>query len=274
MVKIEGIRIKVRRRMLSISSIINEERDTRPKRSEIKCWNEGMGRRLGAYLDNFRSDFTGMVTLTYPQVYPKDGREVKQHLRAFIERLRRIQYFERHSLVWFMEFQERGAPHIHMLVTGWIGKDWVAQAWADITGGNTRACSRVEALRHARAAGAYARKYASKQNQKHIPPDFANVGRFWGCCGAKKLQELDRVPCVVASRPGATPAAYSSTLWSAAKRYRCRVVDTPIGFAVYGSEKGIFELWRYLRAVIAPTVHGGVLPGDLLHPTRAALSDM
>jgi len=44
--------------------------------------------------------------------------------------------------------------------------------------------TRVERLRKQDGARRYAVKYAGKMKQKHVPKDFRNVGRFWGCSRA------------------------------------------------------------------------------------------
>jgi hypothetical protein len=80
-----------------------------------------------------------MVTLTYPgdwETVAADGATVKRHFDAFRKR------FERWSgqsaaWVWKLEFQRRGAPHLHL----WLAvpdsdvtafRSWLGAAWADI----------------------------------------------------------------------------------------------------------------------------------------------
>lgn len=157
-----------------------------PTRKAINRFTEEAGGRLRRVIDNFWADFRVFGTLTYGAEYPRDCRVVKGHMRAFWERLRRVGYFDAHVLVWFLEFQARGAPHVHFVASGYISKEWLALAWSQITNGNRSACSRIEELRNARAAGAYAKKvsgYAAKAYQKEVPPDVVNVGRFWGVVG-------------------------------------------------------------------------------------------
>ena len=135
-----------------------------------------------------------MITLTYEGI-PSDGREVMEDLGAFRRRLDRwsdergIDY----GAVWIKEFQRRGSVHFHLLVVfsellrgdfrfhrdGLI--KFVSRAWHEITGSSDkglRAGTRVEGVR--RSAIGYMMRYMGKDYQKNVPPDFKNVGRFWG----------------------------------------------------------------------------------------------
>lgn len=139
-----------------------------------------------------------MLTLTLPGEWATvcpDGRRFKRHVRVLRKRLGR--YFEAHSVrewgaLWFLEFQERGAPHLHACFWGVEAvaleamRVWIAAAWADVVGHPDP----VERAKH-EAAGTkwersrtghfgYASKYASKMQQKRVPDGFRDVGRFWG----------------------------------------------------------------------------------------------
>lgn len=121
-----------------------------------------------------------MITLTYPGEFPADGKKVKRDLDAFKKWLARRGV----SWAWFLEFQERGAPHFHLFTNLPVKAEKVAQAWFRIVGSgdekHLRAGTRVEWLRNPDAAGIYAAKYGSKAEQKEVPDEYQNVGRFWG----------------------------------------------------------------------------------------------
>jgi len=148
--------------------------------------------RLAFVANNTRVVFKTMVTLTYPGEWSKDGKEVKKHLHAFLVWCRR--YFVSPSYLWFLEFQKRGAPHIHMLLdsplpqlTNARTKIYydVACQWYKIVGsGDLRhrtAGTRCERIRKPDGAARYCLKYAYKTKQKCVPEPYRNVGRFWGC---------------------------------------------------------------------------------------------
>jgi hypothetical protein len=159
-------------------------------RSVIVGFSAGSGRRMRSYLRECLSDYKQMVTLTYPEGYPSDGRIVKEHLRRFLQELRREyerQSFiigsniDKHSSFWFLEFQSRGAPHFHIFTT-WAPKadgpgGWVAKRWYEIVNSedirHLQAGTRVEFLRTGRAGTiSYATKYAAKMEQKVCPENY------------------------------------------------------------------------------------------------------
>ncbi len=158
-----------------------------------------------------------MLTLTSPgnweALYMADmttgevlegGRVFKRHMEAFKKRLDRVlaQYGVHHwSALWFLEFQQRGAPHLHLIVFDCVlSRDvlaglrrWAGSAWSDVVGNPDQ----VEARKH-RGAGTqvarmksphfgYAVKYATKMEQKAVPDEFRGVGRFWGVWNYKAV---------------------------------------------------------------------------------------
>ena len=152
-------------------------------------------------------EFKSMMTLTYGVDYPRDGRRVKKHLNAFLTTARRrsgMQY------IWFLEFQKRGAPHVHIMVDvvpsedyrlvdfakTWVGavygKEEKQRFYSDIT--SREVCDVMEKMtlvhahgksweriRPSNGAAGYVSKYALKPWQKDVPREYQNVGRFWGC---------------------------------------------------------------------------------------------
>jgi len=248
-----------------------------PTRTSVVEFKPAAANRLRRFIDNYYMDFRVMVTLTYGATWPNDGRVVKAHLRAFFERMRRAGWFEKESLVWWLEFQARGAPHLHMVLTGWLSKDFVASAWSEISGAPIESCTRTESLKHADAAGSYASKYAAKSDQKEIPPGYTNVGRFWGCRGARPEGEGSRCPKEVSA---ATPAQVRGRVRACAGAHvrarergfgtkggmylppvtipdavlgSIRAYEHEGGFSFYGNEWEIDQLWRYLQAIYAST---------------------
>lgn len=137
--------------------------------------------------------FKAILTLTYPNEFTTDGKEVKRHL-VLIKK-----WLQRHGCsdgFWFLEFQRRGAPHFHMFLKNWPagGISAVANAWHKIVGtddkkhlqwhlGELSGTPCLEWLRNPHAASAYVTKYASKKEQKDVPAEYQNVGRFWGYWG-------------------------------------------------------------------------------------------
>jgi len=164
-------------------------------RGEVKEFSYKSRQRLAFVAANTDVKFRTMITLTYPKEFPSDGEKVKRDLRAFLDFIRRD--LEHPFYLWFLEFQRRGAPHIHMLI------DWpmpigvlakrevrfrVSATWYRIVGSGDEkhlaAGTRTGVLRSPEGGAHYAVKYAMKMYQKCVPEGYRNVGRFWGCSRA------------------------------------------------------------------------------------------
>lgn len=175
-----------------------------PERSFIKMCSKRSLVRLMAVMHATEVTFRSMITLTYPAYYPLDGVAVKRDINVLLQRMRRL---EMGSYVWFLEFQTRGAPHIHLLTElgelsprirvdwglYWTQRialsDWYTEKYQDHQEYRTEVVkmakfnTRVEfweLLRDESKAKNYVSKYASKERQKIVPKKFASVGRFWG----------------------------------------------------------------------------------------------
>jgi hypothetical protein len=161
-------------------------------RGVIKEFSAKSRRRLAFTASNTSVQFVTMITLTYPRQFPTDGRKVKQDLYKFLRWLKRD--LGKLSVLWFLEFQRRGAPHIHIYHDKRLPRNRqersgmrfrVSAAWYQIVGSDDerhlRAGTRVESFRSKDGAARYCVKYAMKMEQKIVPPDYRNVGRFWGC---------------------------------------------------------------------------------------------
>lgn len=160
----------------------NEKALTDSKRGKIKGCSFKSKRSARLLLEDHGEEFITKACLTYPEAFPMNGKEVKNHLQRLIKRMYRycgdLKYF------WILEFQERGAPHLHLLLDKYIPKDWLSKAWYEVV--------RAGDPRHL-AAGTFIKKiddpdhdigylttYLGKEYQKNVPDGFGDVGRFWG----------------------------------------------------------------------------------------------
>jgi hypothetical protein len=198
-----------------------------------------------------------MVTLTLPHI-EVDGKMFKTLLDGFLVLLQReYQATPEWSALWFLEFQKRGSPHAHVLLTSRAEKSWVSRTWAGLwsrrvaevecTGvlearERMRAAStRVEKLRV--PATRYAAKYGSKMEQKEVPEDYHGVGRFWGVRGLRKLLEPD-------IRLVELPEVHGKTIWTS------RLISFWLGL-----EKAVVST-RGIKACNWPTGTGVHVFGD------------
>jgi len=134
------------------------------------------------------------VTLTYGD-FPTPI-VAKQHLRAFLERVRRRYDHLGVSAVWRMELQEkRGAPHFHLMFFNlpFWSKDDLQKTWGEVIG-QERPFTRIEFIYSWRGVLSYVSKYMTKQdsgeaghggfNYVSYPHD---LGRVWGIFNRKYL---------------------------------------------------------------------------------------
>lgn len=163
-------------------------------RSSVTQFTNASKRRLMFTARNFPG-LEIMLTLTYPSEFPLNGRTVKDHWKRF------RQWMVRNGAntgLWVLEFQKRGAPHFHIFIRHALDRNEVSSAWYRIVGSKDPkhlvAGTRIETFRHPPALGSYVMKYASKMEQKDVPPEFENVGRFWGVWGKPDISKQIHLP--------------------------------------------------------------------------------
>jgi len=159
-------------------------------------------------------EFNSMITLTYPKDFPANGASVKEDLRVYLQWVQRRYKTE---VLWFLEFQQRGAPHFHILTQVnelnpsmrvdagmcWVRRiieaDWFMACFREYNNGTQMAFNyqdyKLEVLKIAKVnlhdtfwelaksengMRNYAAKYASKMYQKEVPENYLEVGKFWG----------------------------------------------------------------------------------------------
>lgn len=212
-------------------------------RAPIREFSKKSRQRLAFVASNTDVVFRTMITLTYPGQYPHDGKAVKKHLNRF------LLWFKRDtgkvSVLWFLEFQARGAPHVHILADRMVPSNEqersglrlrVSSAWYRIVGsGDLRhlaAGTRTERLRSLEGGRRYAVKYAMKMKQKVVPELYRNVGRFWGCTRDVPPKPLDEIRC--------TEDDIRGILESTSDYYR---EDKPLSRVLY-NVAGLFDAYR------------------------------
>jgi len=116
-------------------------------------------RRLMALIAKTEAEKSSFLTLTYPADFPSP-REAKRHLKIFLQRLRRS--VPKMSGIWRLEFQERGAPHFHLILFNfWLPKEVIQWHWAQVIG-HDKPFTRIEFIRSRRKLMNYVSKYVAK----------------------------------------------------------------------------------------------------------------
>ena len=170
------------------SKVISKKNYTR---GNINHFSYRSKRRMKLFARNTSNLWRIFIHLTYPRNYPSDGRKVKKHLDIFIKRLKR--YCPDIKFLWVIEFQQRGAPHYHILVNQEVNKNWLSQSWYEVVDSgderHLRAGTTIELVRSKNHSIAYLMNYLKKIEQKTVPEEYKNVGKFWS--HSTKILEVD-----------------------------------------------------------------------------------
>jgi hypothetical protein len=88
-----------------------------------------------------------------------------------------------HAIIWRLEFQERGAPHWHLLIPGTIAiqAGWCRSAWGEIAHQESEYQGKysvnVALMDSVEKALVYVAKYTAKKDDR---PRSTKTGRIWG----------------------------------------------------------------------------------------------
>lgn len=213
-----ALSVTSRCRSLSVGIVWLGAHDNIERRDVVSEFSYGSRLRMVKYLSDCVAEYSSMITITIPSSFVErvvamgeDGgvvfkRALDTILRWIIGELE-PKGKQEPSAFWFLEFTERGVPHAHIFVNGWVSKAGLSDKWGVVAanmfaslglsdsqlfkmaGEVIRAGTRVESLRYGHdGAIGYAVKYAFKTEQKTVPSYYAKVGRFWGVRGCRKLE--------------------------------------------------------------------------------------
>lgn len=175
----------------------------RPTSNKVTRLSRKSLNRLAFLVSTSKVKFLSLLTLTYEKI-PVSGRQVKADLNLFLTYARRRMRHFKLEYLWFLEFQKRGAPHFHVLFNvrvPLVSRETILRKWVEITNGSDKALrvtlhkTSWENIRLEDGAKRYALKYALKPEQKIVPPEYRDVGRFWGNSrGVKSDPEVKDFP--------------------------------------------------------------------------------
>ena len=199
-----AIHVEAQGSLLAVASESDAVAPIGGPRGVVNGFSAASRRRLIRKLARLRPDQTVFLTLTYPARFP-DAKEAKTHLRAMLERLRRR--FPKMSAIWRLEFQQRGAPHFHLLCFNMpyiphrtFRKYWSEIVWEYVD--ETLPFVRLEMIRSQKGAMFYAAKYCAKPTDEAVESLFNNsaylhAGRIWGIHNKDHLPYAPKVYIVV-----------------------------------------------------------------------------
>lgn len=190
--------------ILKRESTTESVRQPSGKRQTIKALSPRALKRLAFTVFTSPITFKSILTLTYSHNAPTRGVISKKHLTYFLTQMSRA--FGHFSYLWWLEFTSKGRPHYHLLTTlpspSKEQRDTFGRIWADVSvnlesfshdlhnkvylvhsfspTGKSKKRAAWEGVRKENGAKFYILKYASKYEQKTVPRNFTDVGRFWG----------------------------------------------------------------------------------------------
>jgi len=176
-----------------------KESKVKPTKSAITEFSIKSQRNCKFKFDSASRGMTSAICLTYPEELREklDGRIIKKHFKAFI-----LAYLRRFGIrgryIWVLEFQKNGNPHFHLLTDCKadikLQREFIAARWFKIVDSklekHLKAGTSCEAVRSQAGVASYMASYLKKADQKQVPDNFHNVGRFWG--GSKNAFEVER----------------------------------------------------------------------------------
>lgn len=163
------------------------------KRGEVKGWSKGSARRNRRFLMRVDTDqLTGVgvaMTLTVGRT-PESGDEWRRIVRNFLFAVKRRGALRWH---WVVEWQARGAPHLHLSIYfEEAGSYWapveLVNHWLTLTShlGSGPHGQHFDAIRTPGFWAQYLAKHAARgqehyQRQREaLPDEWNNTGRLWG----------------------------------------------------------------------------------------------
>jgi hypothetical protein len=166
--------------------------EEKPNKNKIHDYNPRTAQRLGLHLSEYASFYKWETTLTYPADFPCDGTIVREHRHAIIRKLKK-QSIREYTTV--LEFQERGAPHIHILHDRYVPYDWLAEQWFNtVKSGDPKhlkAGTCENPINDETLTRIYMASYARKKDQKLVPENYTDVGKFWTSNRSTKPSEIE-----------------------------------------------------------------------------------
>jgi hypothetical protein len=180
-------KLRVWKDMMSVSLPGDKEASGGGKRGDIQVFSKDARYRLFRLLHQLEFRRVTFITLTYPADFPTIGKIHKAHLKEFRRRFE-IEYGKIRA-VWRLEFQERGAPHYHIMFLDcpFIPVAWLCKMWHAVIRSDDDAHLKngvdlklITENSQQRLIACYVGKYISKIDERTIKDDGNKQGRYWG----------------------------------------------------------------------------------------------
>lgn len=173
--------------MVSVSPSIEHKAAGGGPRGKIEVFSQESRYRLFRLLHQLTFERVTFATLTYPADFPTEAKIYKGHLKEYRRRFERL--YGPVKAVWRLEFQERGAPHFHIMYLDapfipihdwcWLWK-CVCKSYDmahELLGVDVKL---VTGNSEKNLIASYLSKYVGKLDQSEVRNGSNKTGRYWG----------------------------------------------------------------------------------------------
>ena len=211
------VRIEAQGRLLKVVSVGIKDGPMLRGRGDVSAFTVGSRMRLlrkfarieSPESPGYRSQVSFLTLTTRKHLHP---RVIKRCAQKLFKRISRK--YARLSIVWRLEFQRRGAPHLHCVLYNapWVDRQWLVAAWGELVN-QLNPVVDLRRVKSGRQLIAYVSKYVAKVGDSSLldigtknavawgrwPSMKGNCGRSWGVwnAGCLPFAELvtEIVPC-------------------------------------------------------------------------------
>lgn len=210
------VRIEAQGRLLYVQTFGAKEGPFRRSRGDISGFSVGSRIRLLRKFHRlecpdspgYRSQVSFLTLTTREHLHP---RVIKRFAQKLFKRISRK--YPRIAVVWRLEFQKRGAPHLHCVVYNapWVDRLWLVASWGEIVGQENPVVD-IRRVKSGRQLTMYVSKYVAKIGDDTLldigtknavsrgrwDSMKENIGRIWGVWNSRCLPwaelEVTRIP--------------------------------------------------------------------------------
>lgn len=159
-----------------------------PKRGKVSTFSHKSAARLRFAIRNL-PDARQFATFTYPAGITVSEVRFKSDWRRLREWLVRRSC----AGIYVRETDERGLPHLHLVLQLEINQEEATRAWARIVGSDCPSHSQFGVRVQSVTSPIGLANYLAKPSQKSLPTGWESMGRVWATFGQTKVEPIRRI---------------------------------------------------------------------------------
>lgn len=209
------VRVEAQGRLLLVTTHGGDHERFLGRRGSVNTFSQGSRIRLLQKFarlkvvegEGYRSKVSFLTLTTQRHLHP---RVIKRFAQMLFKRISRK--YPSLSVVWRLEFQKRGAPHLHCVCFNapWVDRMWIVASWGELIG-QVGPIVDIRRVKSSRQLISYVSKYVAKVGDSSLldigtknAGEFGRwdgmdngVGRIWGVWNAKEIPFDDLETCLV-----------------------------------------------------------------------------